>query len=207
MKIVPFIPNEADNLHCLQSCVRSAVSYFKVDFDDGEIDKKTGFFGFPSWLPHSVNWLNEKGLTAKLYSPFDYTRFVAEGEEFMKEVKKDYYFKEKNEGQYNNLDQIQKAAELMVRNKLWEQKRLSIHELASILIDDNTLAIAKTIHEWLDGNAIAGSSHYVSVIKQYQPGKWLIHDPGLPPRERRKVDQIINGDLNIFGDILLISKP
>lgn len=206
MKIVPFVANESDNQHCLQANVKSILIYFEVDFLESEVDMMTGFFGEPSWLPHCVNWLNEKGLKVKLYSPFDYNRLVVEGENYIREFKKEIYHKEKIEGHYNHLNKIQKAAKIMINNKLWEQKKLSIDELNNLLLADNTLAIAKTIHEWLDGNSIAGTSHYVTVIKQYQPGQWLIHDPGLPPKPRRKVSQLINQNLNIFGDILTISK-
>lgn len=207
MKVVPFFPNQTDNLHCLQSCIESVLSYFEVLYSQKDVDLKTGFFGVMSWPPHSVNWLNELGLNVKLVSPFRYDELALSGEEYLKSFKGDVIFqKEKDEGQYNNLDKVKEASELMVKNNLWTNARMGISELSDFLNDENHLAIAKTVHEFLSGNAVAGTSHFVTTIKEYRSGEWLVHDPGLPPIERRKVKQIIANGLEIFGDIITVSK-
>lgn len=160
-----------------------------------------------SWLPHSVNWLYELGLNVKLISPFRYDELALRGEEYLRDFKGDTIFqKEKNEGQYNNLDKVKEACEVMVKNNLWVNSKMSISELSNFLNIADNVAIAKTVHEFLSGNAVAETSHFVTVMKEYKPGEWLIHDPGLPPIERRKVKQVIGNGLEIFGDIVTISK-
>jgi len=206
IKVVPFYPNESDNLHCLQASIRSILDYFKIDCDKDKVDENTGFFGTMSWLPHSVNWLSEVGLDVKLYSICEYDKLIDSGEEYLKTLKGQFFDKEKNEGQYKYLDKVIEASKQMIDKKLWINKQMSIEELKINLDNEKTLAIAKTIYEFLDGRAIAGNPHFVTVIKEYRPGEWLIHDPGLPGVERRKVSQIIEGGVKIFGDIVLISE-
>lgn len=207
MKVVPFFPNQTDNLHCLQSCIKSVLSYLEIPYQQEDVDTKTGFFGTMSWSPHSVNWLHEVGLNVSLISPFRYDELALRGEEYLKDFKGDTFFqKEKSEGQYNNLDKVIEASKVMIKNKLWINAKMSISELSTFLKEEKNIAIAKTVHEFLSGNAVAGTSHFVTVIKEYRPGEWLIHDPGLPPIERRKVNQVITNGLEIFGDIITVSK-
>lgn len=86
---------------------------------------------------------------------------------------------------------------------LWRNKFLQPEVLQKALEDKNTFAVGKTVYEWLNGEYVDGNSHYVLIIKEYSPGKWRVHDPGLPGIANRKVPQNINGQ-NIFGDILLV---
>lgn len=206
MKVVPFYPNQTDNLHCLQSCVRSVLDFFEIQYKENEVDEKTGFFGAMSWSPHAVNWLFEKGLDVKLISPFEYDKLATEGEQYLRSFKGPIFDKEMSEGQYKFLDKVREASKQMVENHLWVNKKLTIEELKIELKDEKTLAIGKTIHEFLDGIAIAGTPHFVTIIKEYSVGTWLINDPGLPGIERRKVPQTIGDNIAIFGDIVLVSK-
>ena len=204
-KTIPFFENSPDNLHCLQSCVKSLLSLYFPDrvFDDNEIDEKTIQEGWWTWLPPAVVWLHELGLDVRLYSSFDYRRFSQEGESYMKEFKtEEMYLKEKQNGAYDNLPLVQLAYQKMMSCDLLEQSQLSKENLEIELESEHTFAVGKTIHEWLDGRP-GLSSHYVVVIKKYAPGVWRVHDPGLPGRENRKIPQSFN-EYNIFGDVLLV---
>jgi hypothetical protein len=173
-------------------------------FSDEEIDKETMQEGGWSWLPPAVVWLNKLGLKAKVYSRFDYKRLYKEGEEFMKEFKGEtVYLHEKANGTYKNLSLIQGSCKEMVKLGLYKERMMSKDELAVELNDKNTLAIGKTVYEWLAGRYIMGNSHFIVVIKEYTPGVWRINDPGLPEIKDRKVQQTINNH-DILGDILLV---
>lgn len=205
MKIVPFYPNENDNLHCLQSCVRSALDFYGITELPEDFDDQTGFFGSMPWSIHAVNFLHDQGLKVKLITPFSCNKLVTQGEEYIEQFKGSTVFaREKAEGQYTHLDKIREAAKDLIKNHLWEEKRMSLSDIASFLASDNNLIIAKTVHEWLSGNLVMGTSHFVTVIKEYNYLQWLIHDPGLPPKERRKVTKSLGSVTNILGDIITI---
>lgn len=205
MKIVPFYPNESDNLHCLQSCVKSVLSFYGITELPDDFDEQTGFFGSMPWSIHAVNFLYSQGLNVKLVTPFSCDRLVSEGEKYLEQFKGSQAFaKEKAEGQYNHLEKIRDAATDLISNNLWEERRMSISDIESFLSSENNLVIAKTVHEWLSGNLVMGASHFVTVIKEYNYQQWLIHDPGLPPVERRKVNKSLGSVGNIFGDIITI---
>ena len=212
MKDVPFHPNEEDNLHCMQSCVLSVLDFYNVSYEIDEVDFNTGFFGGPSWSPHAVNWLNNKGLSAKLFSIFDYSQLVSDKENYLRSFKTHGVFeKEKREGQYEHLDEVILASDEMVNNGSWDKSKLSIPDLAKFLKVSTHIAIAKTMTTYLGGiyNNF-GNSHFVTVLEQYSQNKWIIHDSGLPPIPYRKVPQTIrhpgSDPTSIFGEIILIKK-
>ena len=119
-KIITFFENSHDNTHCLQSCIKSLLSFYFFNdvFTDKEIDTKTIHTGgWSSWLPPAVIWLNELGLNVKLYSEFDYERFINEGEKYVRELKgEDIFNHEKRNGSYQNISLIQEACSKIVKN-------------------------------------------------------------------------------------------
>jgi hypothetical protein len=211
MKIVPFYSNTSDNLHCLQSCIKSILNFYLPNkrFSDQEIDEATFNTKGWSWIAPSVNWLDDLGFKVKFFCPpsFSYFEFISKGDEYMEKFKgKAVYEYEKQNGSYEDISFIQKSAELMIKRKLLEQRILSNSDLAQLLKNEQVLAIGKTAHEWLSGNYPPLEelhSHYVLIIKEYSSEKWKVHDPGLPPVSERKVNKTIHNH-NIFGDILVI---
>jgi hypothetical protein len=205
MKFVPFFPNDDDNEHCLQACVKSLLAFYLPNqtFSDKEINEKTG--GNWAWMPPTVKWLNELGIKAQLYSSFDYEQFASQGESYMKAVRGEQaYLKDKAVGAYNNIPFVQEATKQIIKENLFIKKHLSVEELTNMLSDEKTLAIGKTVWEWMDNNYIEGVQHYVLTIKKYSPGMWKIHDPGLPPKPERKINATINNH-PILLDVIVVS--
>ncbi len=207
MKIVTFYPNTADNLHCLQAVVKSILSYYfpEQTFTDELIDQKTLQQGWWTWLPPVAEWLDDLGLEVELYSPFDYGRLAEEGIEYIKEFKKEAFEAEERSGSYKNISEIQQSTKKIVHRKLWKNELLSSNRLAQLLASKSSLAIGKTLYEWVEGiaNPTTMTSHYVLLIKEYDLAKWRVHDPGLPGKPDRKIAKTLNGT-PIFGDILVI---
>lgn len=207
MKVVKVFSNNPDNTFCLQASVKSILSFYfpEKDFTESEIELNTGYReGSFSWSPETVVWLDNLGLKTKLYSSFDYEQFIEKGIDYLRKFKKGEAFEiEERRGDYKYIPQIQRAAQKMIHSKLWIKNILGVTELRELLSNPNVLAIGKTIYEWLDGKYMAGSSHFVTVVKEYSPGMWLIQDPGLPIKSNRKVSQYINNH-SIFGDLIII---
>jgi len=189
----------------LQASVLSILDYyFPNKFSEKDVAKNTDYHPkYFSWTPKTIVWLHTLGLDVKLYSPADYERIASEGLKYLKELKGEMYEVEKNRGEYKYLPEIQISIKEMIANNLWVNKMLGIEELKMELKNENTLAIGKTVYEWLDGIYIAGKSHFITLVKEYSPGVWLIQDSGLPKKQDRKTNQYIN-DHSILGDIILI---
>jgi len=205
-KSIPFFENSADNIHCLQACVKSLLAHYfpEKGFSDQEIDKETLQTGGFSWLPPSVVFLDNLGLDVKLYSKFDYGEFAENGEEFLKATwDANRFATEKSSGALDNILLIQKAAQEMRDRDLWSASPLANDELRLELESGNTFAIAKTVYEWLDNQYVNGTPHFILIIKEYGAGTWRIHDPGIPGKQDRKVPQRINNH-DIFGDLLIV---
>jgi len=205
-KIIKFFENSVDNVHCLQSCVKSLLCFYFPNriFTDEEIDNETVQKGGWSWLTPAAIWLHRLGLNVTLYSKFNYEEFALGGEEYLKKIwDNDKFVNEQKNGSLKNILLIQKVTKELISADLWKNEELSIKNLKSELGNKNTFAIGKTIYEWLNGQDILGTPHYVLVKKEYAPGIWSINDPGLPGIENRKIQQTI-GTRSILLDTLLI---
>ncbi len=207
VKTIPFFENSSDNLRCLQACVRSLLSFYfpNKEFTLEEVDRRTLQFGTWSWLHPSALFLHDLGLTAELYSPFDYAAFGERGMEYLKDIwPAERIAYEEQHGGLKNLDLIQAAAKGAAEAGVLEKQAIGLEELRTRLEQPNTFAIGKTKYEWLAGlPVLPGTAHYVLLIKEYKPNTWRIHDPGYPGIENRKVPQTL-GPMNILSDVLVI---
>lgn len=210
MKIVKAFPNKQTNDYCLQACIQSVLWFYFKDkkFSESEINLNTQYHkGHFSWVPASILWLDKLGLNVKLYMPsiFDYENLAKHGLAYIRKLKPhDAFDMEIKRGDYTYITDIQKAAQLINKSKLLVKTTLEIDELEKILENEKSLAIGKTMHEWLDGRYIKGTNHYAVIVKKYSPGRWRIEDPGPPFYPDRKVDQVINNNTMFPAELIVI---
>jgi hypothetical protein len=211
MKEVPSFSNTADNNGCLQACVKDVLAYYfpKRLINDKEINEKTGQCGGWTWLPPAACWLNNLGLDVKLYwnsKNFDYKSFALYGTSYLKKQWSSERFDwEEQHGAYKNIDFVQEKAKEMVNKNIYVGKRLSTALLLKFLGNQESLAVAKTIYQWLSGDYVLGDGHFVVVIDSPKPGFWRINDPGLPEMPNREISSKIK-DHPVFLDTLLIKQ-
>ncbi|OGM88270.1 hypothetical protein A2573_02535 [Candidatus Woesebacteria bacterium RIFOXYD1_FULL_43_18] len=209
MKIVKAFSNTPSNDYCLQACVQSVLDfYFKnKKFSESEISLNTQYYsGHFSWSPATVVWLDNLGLKVKLCIPnsFDYKEFASDGLKYLRKILPPTSFNMMSKrGDYTYLPDIQKSAQKILDSKLLVDKAMEIDKLEKILENEKSLAIGKTMHEWLDNRYTVGTNHYAVIVKKYSPGKWLIEDPDLPFHPDRKVNQLINNQ-PMFPELIVI---
>lgn len=198
MKIVPFYENLPDNKHCLQACIKMASEFLlkKTSFTNlDEIDSLIAPSKEWAWFPPGVIYLNNNlGLKVKLYSIFDYEKFIIKGKEYCKDLwaGSNKYQEQKDNNCFADLNFVQKNAQEMIDKKLWKKIKIDDLELTKLLSNEKLLAI---------GN---GNGHFKVIIKKYSPGRWELHDPGL---YSTKANQKIDGQIeNIFGEILVVES-
>lgn len=209
MKNVPIYPNNQLDNACLQSCVKGILDYFKRSDQIANVDKNTGYHADAfSWIPQTVNWLSSLGFEVSLYTPGNYDSLSIDGIEYLKTIKGDIFEFEEARGDYKYIDELQEASKLMIKNNLWIKESLSDIRLAQALTDNYTLAIGKTVSQWLSGYYETNNptTHWVNVINEFSQGIWRINDPGLPPIQNRTVQKMINGNRILIGEILLITS-
>lgn len=211
MKSVPIYPNSQTNNACLQSCVKGVLDYFGLSDQIMNVDNKTGYHNDAfSWIPQTVIWLSSLGLDVCLYTPGDY-EIISKGDkectEYLRNIKGDLYNLENSRGDYKYIEEIREASKIMIKNNLWRKESLDDIKLSQILNDDNSLAIGKTVHQWLGGNfeRLNPTTHWITIIKEFSSEIWRINDPGLPPIENRTIQKQIQGN-RILGEILLIKS-
>lgn len=189
MKIlnVPFYANTPDDTHCFQAALRSVLGYFQPDtsFTWEELDVLTGKKpGMWTWAMTGLLWLQEQGYTVKNIEEFDYEDFAARGKVYLAEA----YGADIAEQQAAHavLADEQKTAREFTK-RIHHENRLPTFEEAQQLIDQNFVLIANVNSRALNNRA--GFVGHYAVIIGYDDADLILHDPGLPPMERRRVSR------------------
>lgn len=182
---VPFFGNTADKTHCYQASLKMIIKHFQPrrDLSWEELEKITAKVeGLWTWTSAGELWLADNGYDIRLVTTFDYARFSDEGESYLVER----YGKEVAQKQVEKSDLAQeRPLALEHSRKIQTDKR--IPDLSDIKrhLRDGYLVLCNVNSRALNGKpGFAG--HFVVVIGH--AGDYLIvHDPGLPPQERRIV--------------------
>jgi hypothetical protein len=182
---VPFYSNTEDNTHCFQASIRSMAKFFwpEREYTWEELEVITGKEpGKWTWSLAGINWLKQQGLDVVTIDPFDFERFSVEGGDYL-----NYEFGEEiAKAQIEHCDiakEMKRAAELV--GKVEIEKRIPKIEDIIHLLDSGYIVQAAVNSKTLKGED-GYSGHSVLVIG-YDGDDFIIHDPGLPPREAVKV--------------------
>lgn len=182
---VPFYPNTPDDTHCFQAALKSILKYFLPDREftweglDKLSAKKEGLW---TWPMSALLNLKKMGFDVVNMEDWDYKAFTQKGGEYLVEK----YGKEIAEKQIKNSDTAQerKFAKEFVK-VFGEQKSLPKVEDIKRLLKRGYLVICN-----LNSLTLAGKRGYVGhfvVVIGFGDSNLYLHDPGLPPKENRKV--------------------
>jgi hypothetical protein len=181
---VPFFSNP-DNTHCFQASIRMILGYYMpgAKYTWEVLDKLTGKKeGLWTWPLFAMIQLKNRGFDVVNIEDFDYNRFSKEGDTYIKER----YGEEVGTAQieHSDIPYEMKNAELFMKEFEFKPRVPDLQDIGKLL-EDGYLVICNVNSCALDD--LPGYSGHFVVIYQINSSHLFIHDPGLPPRESRKV--------------------
>ncbi len=184
--IVPFYSNTPDNTHCWQAALKMVIKYFQPDkeYSWEELDKYTEKIGdLWTWPSAGTLWLSELGYLVKDIEVFDYKRFVTEGtiyiyKEFGEEVGK-------AQEMHADMKQGVVLAKKLIERSLWTKEIPTLQEIKTLL--NKGYLVICNINAQTVNNKQGYVGHFV-VVKGFDDNQLILHDPGSPPQENRKIN-------------------
>ena len=184
MKVPKFVANHEDNMHCLLACYRMVTQWFwKRDLTWEQIEAFTGFHdGKAPWTPRSLVQFHRMGLDIKVVEPFDYRRYQAEGDLYLREVftPEEYTWFTEN----STLDEAQPYIAEFLERIGYTCRNAALQDI------DDMLAEGRIVTVTVNSRTLNGKQGFVSrVILIYgkEGGLYVAHDPGLPAAPERAI--------------------
>lgn len=182
---VPFYSNTSDNTHCYQAALRMVLKFFcpNKEYTWDELDKITAKVeGMWTWPMAGLLWLQEQGFQVQDYENFNYEEFIKRGGNFLR----DEYGEEVGTAQINHsiIDQEKDFAVELLKKISIKKGKFTVKDIKKLL-QDKYLIICLVNSQKLN-NQEGYVGHFV-VIKGITNNELILHDPGLPPQENRKV--------------------
>lgn len=184
-RLVGFYPNTSDDTHCFQAVLKMILKYFypEEDYSWQELDRKTAKVeSLWTWPMAGILWLKEKGLYIRLIDPFDYKKFVEIGGQYLIDEYGDEVGNEQI--QHSDIEQERELTKQYIEKVGIEKRIPELIEIkdyleAGYLVGCNVNSKKLNRQEGYVG-------HFV-IVKGFDDNRLIIHDPGLPPLENRKV--------------------
>lgn len=187
-KAINFIPNDDDNLHCLQSCyamINNAIFNEKLTAIDAE--RNTNFRkDFPTWQFKALQSFAEKGLKVKDIENFPIELFLndpvaAVKQQYNDQKVIDYII---SASDFDTEVQTVKSA-LATGNVEFVTRIPTLKDIEFYLKDD--WYIFCNVNYWmLEGDSDKYVGHFV-IIQEIFDDHLVLQNPGLPPIENQKV--------------------
>lgn len=182
---VPFVPNTSDDLHCLQAAYWMILKYFRPDFhiDWDEFSALTGFEQRKgSWSTAGMLWFASKGFKVKYITRFDFEQFIKDGERYLGE----YAGAEIGEWEveHANIPEEVERAKILVTTTIWEKREPTVDDIKGYL-NEGYLVECLVNSRRLNGRE--GYFGHSVVVKGYDAGHLIIHDPGPPSKQDWKI--------------------
>lgn len=182
---VPFISNTSDDLHCQQAAYMMVLKFFRpetnIDFEAW--DEITGFEkNKGTWATASLLWFKDQGFKVKHLSLFNMEKFVKKGGEYLIESAGEKVGQWQI--QHSNLPLEQKRAKQLINSGIYVEKEPTKQDIIKFLDDGYLARVLVNARKLNNKKGYAG--HAVVVIG-YDDNGFTLHDPGLPPQQRRKV--------------------
>lgn len=182
---IPFYPNTNDDTHCYQAVIRMTLKHYwpARDFSWEELEKITDKVdGLWTWPMAGILWLHDNGFEVHSVKPFDYTKFIERGGDYLI----DLFGKEVAHEQiiHSDINQGIKYAKQIVKAGLPEPRMPEMSELKKCL-DQGYLLICN-----LNARALKKKDGYTGhfvLLTSYATNGFVLHDPGLPPHKNREV--------------------
>lgn len=184
MKDVPFYANTDNNMRCMLACYRSILKYFTDrEYSWDELDELTGFReNKAAWTIEALVKLHKQGFEIKLIEPFDYRRYLAEGESYLPEVLTPT--QAEWQLQHSNIREMKQFIPEFLEQIDYTCSMPTLADIDALLENGFLVTVV------LDSRTLNDEQGYVAhmvLIYDRDGDVYMVHDPGLPPRPSRRV--------------------
>lgn len=184
-KKIPFFRNPGKT-HCFQACMKMLAKYYwpNKNYSWEELDCLSGKTkGLWTWIMAGSLWLINQGLEVRDIEIFDYNRFIEEKEKYLI-----FFYGEeagKKQIKYSNLKQEIVYAKKFIEKNLIEKRIPNKEDIIKLL--KNNYLIVCSVNQQILNNKRGYIGHFV-LITGFDDKGYILHDPGLPAFENRKVN-------------------
>lgn len=181
-KNIPFVPNELDDMHCMQAAYMMIAKYFDPSFDIAMDEwSRITAFDKSTWASAGLLWFKTQDYDVKHITMFDYPKFIINGGKYLEEI-----------------SDAETAGWQIANSNIPAEITRAKNLLASGIVE-NRKPTQQDIREYLDKgyllralvnscklNNKPGYVGHAVVLFDYDQSGVIFHDPGLPPRPNRK---------------------
>jgi hypothetical protein len=189
MMNIPFVPNQADNVHCLEAAIEMVLRYFwptrqfTLDQIEQITQKVPGKWSAP---PAAMLWLAEHGFEIVEIAGFDNRRFVSEGASYLREEFGEA-FARAQEAQ-GDLDREQSILGQVLERIQSEVRNPTTNDIANFLAEGYVTICH--VNSSIVNSTPGYVGHYL-VITDISDTAIVVHDPGLPGEANRLIPRRI----------------
>ncbi|MFI5275465.1 MAG: RluA family pseudouridine synthase [Candidatus Saccharimonadales bacterium] len=189
MEIVPFYPNHEDGMHCMLAAYRSVIAYFlhrELTWD--ELEELTGYtLNRAAWTIKALVDMQDMGLDIRMIEPFDYRRYLKEGEPYLHEL----YSSEEVEWYLanSNVKDIQSFIPKFLERVKYVCRRARMADIDSML-NENRLVFVTVNAQTL--NDMEGFTSHALLVIGREGNDFVAHDSGgklLEPTSNRIISR------------------
>lgn len=183
-KVVPFVANHEDDIHCVNAVFRMVHQYFfGKDLSWEEIDRLTKAIpGKGTWTFVGEMEFAKKGLQITNIETTDYGKLQEQGVEHLKTIVGEESFKYYLER--TNIASVLKFIPEYLKWVKHETREAEIKEIVKFLKEG--CLVGAEINSRILNKKEGFSLHYV-LLYDFDGKNIILHDPGFPPIEARKV--------------------
>ena len=198
-------------MHCAVAVYRMLFDYFldrKLSWE--EADKLAGFKeGRAAWTVTIWERMSNIGFDIRMIEPFDYTRYLTDGDNYLRAYFKPEVYKWNLE--HSNLLEIQPYIPSFLKKVHVESRSPTLDDIDAMLEDGRLVQVQ--LNSKILNDQKGYSSHVILVIKK-EGDEYVAHDPGLPaipdrriPRDKLWKAMGGKGNNNELTGIKLVPRP
>lgn len=185
MKKPPFYANRSDGMSCMVSALRSVLEYFTgKTYSWKEVEDILGYqSGQAAWTVKAWTELASAGFDIRMIENFDYARYQAEGEAYLREFLRPNELRWQLEN--SNLLEIRPLIPEFLSTVHHEQRSPTLQDIDEMLADERLVLVQ------LDAAKLnALPKDYIAhmiVIYDKIGNDFVAHDPGFPAMAERRI--------------------
>lgn len=183
---VPFISNTPDDKQCLPAAYGMVRQYFEPELEivwDDWMEMVGSLPGKGAWSTAGLVWFNDNGYDVVHIGTFDFQAFIDRGDQYLVEALGEEVTKWRL--QYWDIKLEQARARRFLQSNVWINREADLFDVRQYLDEGYLVKCLVNLNALNDKPGYIG---HAVIVKGYTDTHIILHDPGLPARPNRQVD-------------------